>query len=240
MTRFPRLVFAALVAVIVAPTAARSDPWLPLDVGNRWEYGGTGGAHQVETITGQRIVRGRVVSVKSYDEGPDAGLENYWLLDADGSVLLAGFMRPSGGLAWAYEPPIRLLPVPPIVGPQPFQNVVVYDLFTDAVVFNGSFRFDVLEDVMLTVPAGSFHAFGVGQAIPLPGPGVGSRPTLAADGRWLGAGPPSIYLVETTDWFTEGVGEVQYKSDVLYQLLGFGRPTPTVHSSWGAIKRLYR
>ena len=26
----------------------------------------------------------------------------------------------------------------------------------------------------------------------------------------------------------------------LYQLLGFGRPTPTVQSSWGAIKRLYR
>jgi len=28
--------------------------------------------------------------------------------------------------------------------------------------------------------------------------------------------------------------------DVLYQLLGFGRPTPTAHSSWGAIKRLCR
>ena len=37
MTRLPRLVLAALVAVTVAPTAARSDPWLPLDVGNRWE-----------------------------------------------------------------------------------------------------------------------------------------------------------------------------------------------------------
>ena len=167
MTRLPRLVFAALVAVTVAPTAARGDPWLPLDVGNRWEYGGTGGAHQVETITGQRIVRGRVVSVKSYDEGPDAGLENYWLLDADGSVLLAGFMRPSEGIAWAYEPPIRVLPVPPVVGPQPFQNAVVYDLRDDRLVHRGRGRGAV--QVRRPLPAARLRAADADRPLELGG-----------------------------------------------------------------------
>ena len=57
----------------------------------------------VETITGQTLVRGRVVAVKSYTDGPDAGLQNYWLLAPDGSVMLAGFSNPSAALAWAYD-----------------------------------------------------------------------------------------------------------------------------------------
>jgi hypothetical protein len=36
------------------------------------------------------------------------------------------------------------------------------------------------------------------------------------------------------------VGVVQYNTSDLYQLVGFGQPTATLASSWGAIKRLYR
>src|SRR5262245_20312319 len=74
---------------------------------------------------------------------------------------------PSDGFGLAYEPPIRYFPVPPAVGPQPPQSVTIHDYLTDALVGTASARFDVLEDVTLVVPAGSFHAYGVGQvAVP--------------------------------------------------------------------------
>jgi hypothetical protein len=229
-----------LLALTLAPTVARSETWQPLAVGSRWEYRGTGGGHQVETITGQTVVRGRVVAVKTYSEGPDAGLQNYWLLDADGSVLLAGFVNPSAALAQAYEPPIRYLPVPPGVGPQPPQLIDVYDLFTNALVFHGDLRYEVVEEVTLALPAGSFHAFGVGQVISLPGPAIAKGGAITLDGRRVPAASPSISVAVPRDWYSEGVGVVQYQTGDLYQLLGFGMATPTAKSSWARLKRLYR
>ncbi len=230
----------ATIVLLFQPTPAQAAPWLPLVPGMRWEYQGLAGAHQVETITGFITLRGRVVATKLYAEGADAGLQNYWLLDVDGSVLLAGFLNPGAGLALVYEPPIRILPVPPAVGPQPSVMITAYDLFTDAVYATFPIRFDVTEDVMLSLPAGSFHAFGVVQAITLPLPSLLAKPALTLDGRTLGPQSPSIYSITTTDWFAEGVGVVQYQSNDFYQLLGFGLPTPTAQSSWGAIKRLFR
>ena len=138
MRQSPRFALAVVVLLtfVSAASIARGDSWMPLAPGTRWEYRGVGGAREVQTITGQTEVRGRVVSVKSYSDGPDDGLDNYWLLDADGSVLLAGFLNPSAAFALAYEPPIRFLPVPPDPGPQPAQHIVAHDLFTDAVVLD--------------------------------------------------------------------------------------------------------
>lgn len=240
MTRTTRLSIALVAAFgpALLPGSASAGDWLPLATGNRWEYQGVGGAHQVETITGQTMVRGRVVSVKSYAQGVDAGLQNYWLLDADGSVLLAGFTQP-GGTSWAYEPPIRILPVPPVVGPKPLQPVSVYDLVTGLLVFSDNFQVDVTEEVTLTLPAGSFHAFGVGSLSPSR-PALAKGGSIALDGRRIPASGPSIASSGTTDWFSEGTGDVQYNTDDLYQLVGFGRPTPIASSTWGGLKRLYR
>jgi hypothetical protein len=240
MSRTLSLVRVLLASLVLAPTVSRAGDFQPLAIGNRWEYRGTAGSHQVETISGQTVVHGRVVAVKSYSEGPDAGLQNYWLLAPDGSVLLAGFLNPSAALAVAYEPPIRYLPVPPVVSPGPFQPIVVHDLFTDAVIFTGDLRFDVTEEVTLSLPAGSFHSFGVGRAIPLPITSLSKGASFTLDGRRLPASDPSIYLINTTDWYSEGVGDVQYKTGDLYQLVGFGQPTATASSSWSALKRLYR
>jgi hypothetical protein len=188
MSRTASLVHLAFASLVLAPLPVHAGDFLPLTIGNRWEYRGTGGSHQGEAITGQTLVRGRVVAVKSYTDGPDAGLQNYWLLAPDGSVMLAGFSNPSAALAWAYEPPIRYLPVPPVVSAGPFQHVVVHDLFTDAVVFTNDFRFDVTEEVTLSLPAGSFHSFGVGRAIPLPITSLGKGGALSLDGRRLPVG----------------------------------------------------
>jgi len=180
MIRVQRLAPALILALVLTPSLARSE-WEPLAIGNRWEYRGTGGSHQVEHIAGTFPLRGRVVAIKSYTEGADAGLENYWLLDADGSVLLAGFTSPDG-MAVAYEPPIRYLDTPPAVGAKPTQLVTAYDLHTNAVMFTDYFRYDITEDVVLSLPAGALPALGVGR-IEATGPALATRRTL--DGRTL-------------------------------------------------------
>ena len=154
MNRFSRLALALVIATAFTPSLARSDSWMPLQIGNRWEYRGTGGGHQVEHITGTFTLRGRVVAIKHYDEGVDAGLENYWLNDPDGSVLLAGFTG-ADGFGIAYEPPIRYLNGPPAVGAKPPQFVTAYNLSTNAVEFADYLQRDITEDVVLSLPAGS-------------------------------------------------------------------------------------
>jgi hypothetical protein len=225
-----------VLALLSAP--AMAGDWLPLAIGNRWEYRGTAGNHQVETIIGTTTVRGRVVAVKRYAEGANAGLENYWLLDpGTGSVMLAGFNNPTAGIAIAYEPPLTYLQAPPVVG-TPFvpRFAFMHDLFTDADLGVIQYLFTVLQNVVLTLPAGSFDTFGVGAETPVPRPSLAARATLALDGRVLTgalAGSPDD---GTTDWFSEGTGVVQYKGDDLYQLVGFGNPTPTAAATWGALK----
>ncbi len=242
MPKSPRFALAAIVllTLVSAPSIARGDSWMPLDAGTRWEYRGVGGAHQVETITGQTTVRGRVLAVKSYSEGLDAGLDNYWLLDADGSVLLAGFFNPSAAFALAYEPPIRYLPVPPEPGPKPAQHIVAYDLFTNAVFAAFDIQMELTGNVVLTLPAGTYLAVGVGQVAALAGQSLGTGNSFTLDGRSLPLGVASGSAVTPSDWYSYGVGLVMYQSSDLFQLVGFGLPTATAVSSWGAIKRLYR
>jgi hypothetical protein len=228
----------ALVTVLSAGAAVAA-PWLPLALGNTWAYQGDQGGHQIETITGTTTLHGRTVFAKHYYEGVDTGLENYWLTGFDGSVLLAGFYAPSAGFGYIYEPPIRFFPAPPALGEQPQVPLAYHDFVTDQLLFSGTVRYDVLEDVMLTVPAGTFHAFGVGRYVPLPGPAANGT-QLTLDGRVATPGGKSIYILEPTDWFSEGVGLVQYDVGQLYQLVSFGGPTAASRSSWAKIKRFYR
>lgn len=234
------LTVVVLLTLVSAASIAHGDSWMPLAPGTRWEYRGVGGAHQVETITGQTNVHGRVVAVKSYSEGPDAGLDNYWLLDADGSVLLAGFLNPSDLFALAYEPPIRYLAVPPEAGPKPAQHIVAHDLFTDAVAFEFDIQMEQTGNVVLTLPAGTYQAVGVGQVAPPAGQALARGMSFTLDGRPLAVRDALGSELTPTDWYSYGVGNVMYQSSDLFQLVGFGLPTATASSSWGAIKRLYR
>jgi hypothetical protein len=237
-TRRTSLAAVLALTLVSAPSIARGDSWMPLAPGTQWEYANlVGDVHEVQTITGQRTVRGRVVAVKSYSVGPDAGLENFWLLDADGSVLLAGFMNPSVTLALAYEPPIRFLAVPPATGPQPVQHIVAHDLLTDAVVN----EFDVQLAQTLAQVSVPFlgptpvYATGVARISPPAGQALAGGTSLTLDGRPL----PSGSAGSETDWFLDLIGEVLYLSSDQFGLTAFGLPTPTVKTSWGAIKRLY-
>lgn len=228
-----------LALTLTVPGSAQSDPWQPLEVGRSWEYRGVGGKHQVEQITGTRVLRGRTVAVKAYSEGDDAGLENYWTVGVDGTVFLCGFNNQSFvPFAVAYEPPIAYLPGPPALGASRTTDVTAYNVSDGSVFATFTIHFSIQEEVDLVLPAGTFHALGTGQGLPAPrGLQSGSR-AFSLDGRVLSPALPGA-TSNATDWYSDGVGIVQYFSSDLFQLVSLGPPTSIAHSSWGAIKRLY-
>ena len=242
MKHTAHLAFAAVASLVLGttPSIALDNRWLPLATGTRWEYVGDQGGHQVQTITGERVVRGRTVAIKAYAEGLDAGLENYWLSDADGCLLLAGFRNPA--VAIAYEPPIRWLPFPPPdPGPQPPQQIVAHDLLTDAVVSGFEFQVEVTGPVFILVPAAPvpYLCVGVGQVAQAASVLAGQF-AFTLDGRCVPATARASSGGGPTDFHALDVGDVLYQSSELFSLTLFGLPTPAARSSWGKIKRMYR
>ena len=234
---FPILLLLGLA--VLAPRPAVADPWQPLEFGRSWEYRGVGGAHQIETIAGMHVLRGRTVTAKHYSEGADAGLENYWQLGPDGTVLLCGFDNPTLALALAYEPPIAYLPGPPALGASRTTNVTAYNVADGSVFATFTLTFTVLEEVDLILPAGRFHALGTGQVQVAFRPFQSGGRTFALDGCALASTPPAVSSTPS-DWYADGFGVVQYQTNDLYQLVSIAQPTPVAHSTWSAIKRLYQ
>jgi hypothetical protein len=91
--------------------------------------------------------------------------------------------------------------------------------------------FSVLEETDLSLPAGRFHAFGVGQIMP---------PTLSPGYDLFGRERSSL-LSDVTNWYSYEVGLVQFISTDTYQIAGYSLPpSATEVASWSRIKTLYR
>jgi len=230
-----------LLALRAVPAAVAAPPsMLPLEVGNYWNYLSASGAHQVETITGTRTVLGRTVFVKSYAEGINAGLENFWLTGPSGEVLLAGFHRPGDGYAPAYEPPITVCGSAPSVGDKWTTHTTAYNLADTSLVAVFDITYGALEEVSLSVPAGTFPCIGVGQ-VPFATSPASARLTsrgLTLDGRQVAA-TRSASATNASDWYSLGIGEVQYVVGDTFQLAGYGTPTPAQSMSIGQLKAKY-
>jgi hypothetical protein len=240
ISRFVALavVVVAMVSTTALPVAA-PPPMMPLAVGNLWHYVSAAGVHQVETITGTQTLLGRTVFVKTYRLGPDAGLENYWLTGPNGEVLLAGFSRP--GLAFAYDPPMTVCGGAPLPGDSWHTRVTLCHLPDLTVQGVFDVTFGVIEDVSLDVPAGTFHCVGVGEtgsATPALSAAILTR-GLTLDGRTVAVAATESSAA-ITDWYSAGMGDVQYAGSDTFQLAAFGSTTPTVTTSWGALKASYR
>jgi hypothetical protein len=241
-----------LASVLVLPAVASASPWMPLAEGTLWEYLGVGGLHQTQVINGTTTLFGRTLAVKNYIEGGDAGLQNFWMTGPDGSVLLGGFNNVGAGFALAYDPPIVMLAAAPTLGMTWSTHAMAYTMPSMTEYGPIDIVWEVFEDVVLDVPLGSYPAFGVGQAPPVAAPVItvaahGTMPTrtFTLDGRLVdatgkAAGDGVATVSNATDWYSGGIGVVQYRTDDLYQLFAFAPPLPAASSTWGSIKRRFR
>lgn len=242
--RWPLL--AALFLVLFASASihrpAGAQSYLPLAVGNHWEYASVDGHHESQRISGTTELNGRTVYVKRYEQSTsNEGLENYWIEEPGGRLLLCGFFV-SSTESWGvvYEPPLCLVDAPLSLGKTWITSGQAFMLPGMVPDSPWQVRFDVPEAGDLVIPAGTFFAYGVSQAQPV-------LPMLAgrsASGEMVGAsasrssGMPAEAV--PTDWYCPGVGLVQYASDAVYQLINYGSPTAIAASTWGRLKNLYR
>jgi len=222
------------VLIVVLPLAAAADPaYLPLVPGNAWTYDGVGGEHEMLTVTGTTQLLGETVIVIEYSESTEnEGLENYWTIGAGGDVLLWGFFRvEAGGWGYAYSPPLILIDAPFELGKSWACTTMFHDLPGEVPAFEDVRAYEFAWEGPLTVPAGTFASVGVGE---LPGPtlSVGGR-SFSADGRVLNR------QVESSRWYSDGIGPVQYDATDLYQRSEYGL-SPVESLSWSSIKALYQ
>lgn len=242
--RFLALATAAMLTLAAGTALAITlPPMLPLDVGNQWEYQSQSGALARQAITGTLDVLGRTVAVKHEFEGPDPGLDNWWMTGPAGEVLLAGFDNPVATLSIAYDPPIVYCGAAPVVGDTWTTHIIAYDHRSGIAFGEYDITIGAIEAPTLVLPAGRFDAIGVAQVAPpgaLRAAGSGGV-TFTLDGRRVAATTKAVATAVTpSDWFSRGVGLVQWGYDDLYRLTGFGNPTPTLATTWGRLKALYR
>jgi hypothetical protein len=237
MTRI-RLVAVSLsfltgaVTLGAAAAGALAAEYLPLPLGATWQYISEAGGAETQIVTGTRNLFGTDTWVISYQDSPlNDGLENYWTTNAEGDVFLWGFFRNLQGWGWAYQPPIRMVDAPLSLGQEWSTTYTIYELPGFVPEGTNEYPLEVSSEGMVTVPAGTYFAYGIGiPELPLLG-------GYSITGEVV-AGAPGHRAA--SDWWSDGVGRVQYEVDQIYRLTSFGWPTPVAVTSWGRVKALYR
>jgi hypothetical protein len=186
----------------------------------------------VQTVEGSVEILGRPAKSILYSPSTyNDGLRNYWSTNLDGDVLLHGAFSPMVGQA--YDPPMVILDPPLWVGKTWSQTVDLHSLPGGEYVGEIEFTMQVTDETDLTVPAGTFHCFGITLTSPTSPSGGDPLPALFEGVRASGStgSPADVY-------FAEGVGMVRYgQSDNYYELLG---TTEIERDTWGGIKSLFR
>ena len=230
------LVFVAgvLVVGLLGARAAAEPVYLPLDQGATWSYAtGTGGAER-KTVDGMVEIFGETAQVIRYSESSsNEGLENYWTSSAAGDVYLWGFFRREDeGWGYLYQPPILWIDAPLHVGKSWETEFQVYSLPDTILVSSAQYVLTTIWEGVVAVPAGDFQSFLVEGSFGMPE----AAQDVSPDGRLLSG------RSTTWDWFSDGVGLVQYgraASPNPYRLVDYGT-TPADATSWTTIKSLFR
>ena len=234
MNRHRRLLPLFALALLAPAPASHAQTWLPLDDGFFWSYAGSFAA-ETRTVEGAVVVLGEPAkSILFSPSSSNEGLRNFWSTAADGDVLLHGFVNPAIG-GWGYDPPIVMLDAPLFVGKTWQQTTHGRDLVTGDLLFTFDIAFQVVEEVVLAVPAGSFDAFGIGQIAP--------REFTNAAGAAFGL--DGVRITEArrgtaSEYYSQNVGIVRDLADDTYDLLAYGSPTAVESLSWAGVKDLYR
>jgi hypothetical protein len=207
--------------------------YLPLEQGTTWLYETESGGAERKTVDGAVDIFGETAQVIRYSESAsNEGLENYWTTDAAGDVYLWGFFRPEeGGWGYLYQPPLLCADAPLYTGKSWQTESLVYSLPDTIPASSFVYTGTVTWDGVLAVPAGSFQSFLVEGSTG----GQEQAEGFSPDGRLLAG------RVTTCEWYSDGVGVVQYGragAPSPFQLVDYG-VTPVEAGTWTAIKSLF-
>jgi hypothetical protein len=221
------------ILLFLAAAGVQAQDYLPLETGRFWSYVADDGVKEMKVVGERVTVFGtEVFPIEHPVSDANAGLENYWSKGPGGEVLLWGFFREGWG--YLYQPPIAVVAPPLLVGRTWTATFDLYALPDTSFAGTYTIMFEVCEDPVLTLPAGEFATFGIGEAAPAPAGAIVAGYTLW--GAVRGAKTASA-----SKWYAADVGEVQYATDRLYRLESWtDEPIHAEPVAWGAVKALYR
>ena len=225
------MILCTLIILLAGP--AYAEDYLPLETGNFWSYVSDEGLYDMRVVLDPvPLLDGNPYPIEYIISTNNQGLVNYWTSEPDGGVLLWGFWRETWGIA--YDPPIRMVDAPLFVGKAWNNTVESYSLPDLVPYMTFDFNYTVSEDPVLTVPAGEFPTFGIGEPDP-----EGKR---LLDGRFTLCGELiTDKTVVVDNWWSLGVGIVQENLGGLMKLETYtDHPVAVEVSSWGEVKALYR
>lgn len=221
-----------LMAAVVLPRPCAAEDYLPLQIGNRWEYTSPEGDETTE-VTRTIELWGEEVYVIEYPQSVhNLSLENYWTTSGEGDVFIWGFWIEDEGWGVLYSPPIPIVDAPLYLDKMWSHTFDTYLLPDTTYAGQNEIGLRVYWEGVLSVPAGDFFSYGIGQYIPVGGELLGGRSVsgaLLADQQ----------RDEPTSWYSDGVGRIQYLTTDVYQLANFDQPVAVAETSWGAVKALY-
>lgn len=231
-----RLAWLAAALLLIQPAAADA-PYFPLTQSFVWDYVGPKGASLHTQVDGTQSVLGEVTTVRrSYAitaEGNDS-FENYWTDDGE-DVWLNGARSYLGGFTIAYEPPIRWIDAPLFVGKTWSTEVRSYLNDLEGTGTPGepfTYGLEVVASEVITVPAGTFAAYGIAAVAPTP------RSGWDAFGRRTNAGRGEQWV----DWYAVGVGSIRHIGSYItpFDLVSYGLPVPIEVVSWSNVKAFFQ
>jgi hypothetical protein len=199
-----------------AALAGGGENYLPLVLGNRWEYALPGGDTEIQVVDRTGVVRGREVFVIAHSVDGTPIQEDYWSTP-DGDVLFHGYYRPIEDFGVLCDPPVKLVEAPLLSGSTWSSKVELFVLPDSLSVGFTIFSFAVTGIEELQVPAGFFTTTAIeplGIAAELAG-------VISFPSRWVTSGIGTIRLAE---------GAVPHDLETYSVVL------PVLPTSWGAIK----
>lgn len=237
---------AFALTTLQAVSAARAglpNLWMPTEAGSRWSFVGPLGARDSVIGRGPDQLDGVQAVRNEHVAGPDAGLQQFWSNTgpADtGDLLFVGFHRTGEDFGIRYEPPMRFMRGPALVGDNWIVNPTPIRLPDGTSDERFTMEFRVMEVIE---PGFVGEAYGVSYSLIPPAFLQRGARTYSPFGNLLphDAVASGIPPDEPLDWFAVGYGQVRYRhGGGLFVLESYESPVPVENSTWGRIKRLYR
>jgi hypothetical protein len=238
----------ALAAVLGCAGASPAVTYQPLDVGSVWQYSNDLGETQTGTMVGHRVVLGVETAVRHEvfvgDGRSSQVFENFWTAGADGDLYLHGAVNYTDTFEIAYNPPVLMVDGPLELGEAwVTSGIQAYDLEGNPLGM-GPFDYGLMVYSVgdVTVPAGTFHAYGIGAYFGRPLMQGRAGRVYDVLGRRLRVSVDAGSR-EASDWYAEDVGLVQHSSQASPEKtmkLTAWQPSPVRDVGWGRIKALFK
>jgi len=240
----------AVVGVLLAcAVAAHATSYHPLAEGTEWHYADDQAQTHSKVIVGHFDVLGVDTVVRHEEIWQEETLidvfENYWTEDAEGDLYLHGAANLMSRWPVAYVPPILMVDAPLQEGKSwVTENIQAYEL--DGTPVWGPFDYDlrVYSEGDVSVLAGTFYAYAVGDTAVQPGVREAGGHFFdilgrcATESALTGRGSRDDIFVE---WYSENVGVVRHglysPPEHNMELISM---TPVETASWGRLKALFR